>query len=278
MNTVEVEKVDKIALLAYWIKERELIRLKKEAGLPRPWTEDQILDNYRFTNVHREDDAVTKWIAAHWRNPFVHHSNLMAAMVLARMINLPETLEHVGFPEVWETNTIRHRIKERRDKGFKWLNSAYLITTCGVKMDKIDYIVDVADTVHHHQQKWEPGEHSLKNYHTYLTQFKGLGSFLSAQVVADLKNTPGHPLKNAPDWWSWAAVGPGSLRGLQAVLGRPDVPQRQFLALAKQAYKDVSTHFGGYLGICMQDFQNCLCEFSKYWRAYDGTGSPKQRY
>ena len=43
----------------YFIKEREQIRLARQVGLPAPWTDDEILTNYRFCNIRRMDDIVS---------------------------------------------------------------------------------------------------------------------------------------------------------------------------------------------------------------------------
>lgn len=43
----------------WFIQERENIRLKKEAGHPRPWTNDLILDKTRFCNIDRIHDKGT---------------------------------------------------------------------------------------------------------------------------------------------------------------------------------------------------------------------------
>lgn len=266
---------DRIKLMAHWITEREALRGRRELGLPAPWTKDPILAGYRFCNVHREDDKVTKWIAANWRIPFADSKNLTAAMALARLLNNPECLEEVGFPDPWVRKAINLRIKARRSRGEKILNPAYVVTTCGVAMDKVDYIVDLATHVQVSGLSPTMGD-TLEYFHSKLMQFKGLGTFLAAQVVADLKNTPRNPLKNARDWATWAAVGPGSLKGLRAVTGVPDLPERQFLPVAQKVYAQVLELTGVHLH--MQDFQNCLCEFSKYWRAHTGEGRPKQRY
>lgn len=43
----------------WFCEERERIRLAKEAGLPRPWTNDKILDKHKFTNIDRLHDRGT---------------------------------------------------------------------------------------------------------------------------------------------------------------------------------------------------------------------------
>lgn len=267
---------ERIKLLVHWITEREAIRLKKEAGLPQPWTKDVILQAYRFCNVRREDDEITRWIAQNWRTPFATSKSLTAAMVLARLLNNPDTLAKVGFPDPWDREKIQQGISHQRNSGKTWLNPAYVVTTCGVVMDKQDYIVNLATAVQEGGLRPVMGD-TLEYFHSKLMEFKGLGNFLAGQVVADLKNTPSNPLRSALDGQTWCAVGPGSLRGLRAVTGVPDLPDGMFLPAAQKVYAQV-WELVDLPPIHMQDFQNCLCEFSKYWRAYTGQGRPKQRY
>ena len=56
----KVKSMTPLNRLVYFITEREAIRLKKEAGEPKPWTSDPILQQYRFCNVRRMDDKVSK--------------------------------------------------------------------------------------------------------------------------------------------------------------------------------------------------------------------------
>src|SRR5690242_934398 len=51
---------DQVRRFVEYMVERENIRLKKEAGEPRPWTTDKILSTYKFTNVRRINDWTTK--------------------------------------------------------------------------------------------------------------------------------------------------------------------------------------------------------------------------
>ena len=43
----------------WWINERHRIYLNKEADKEWPWTKDEIMQTYKFTNVFRELDAET---------------------------------------------------------------------------------------------------------------------------------------------------------------------------------------------------------------------------
>jgi hypothetical protein len=43
----------------WFCKERESIRLLKDAGMPRPWTDDPILNRHKFTNIDRRYDRGT---------------------------------------------------------------------------------------------------------------------------------------------------------------------------------------------------------------------------
>lgn len=270
MNTAEER-------LAYWINHRWNILVKRERGDPKPWTTDRILQDFRFCNVHRENDRVTRWIRDAWRDKNARHPNLIPALVLARMFNLPDALDELGFPYTWDIDYMTERMKNRRAAGHKLFNGAYLITTCGVKMDKVDYVFRVADDTHTlcHGVALNP---TLEGVHRWLTQVKGLGSFLAAQVIADLKNTPEHPLQNAPDHSSWCAPGPGSMRGLARLEGGRKPSKKAFLGVAQAARARVLPLLDPMPDIDMQDFQNCLCEFDKWERTYFGESKPKQRY
>ena len=265
--------------MAHWINNRWIIYVKRDRGDPPPWTSDHILQNFRFCNVHRENDRVTCWIRDNWRDRNSGEHNLVPAMVLARMFNLPSTLDHLGFPFEWDLGRMIDRVKEVRADGQKIFNGAYLITTCGVKMDKVEYVFRVADDARKLGFEWlRRRSDSLENMHRQLTTVKGLGDFLAGQVIADLKNTPGHPLQRATDHSTWATPGPGSLRGLARLEGSHRPSRAQFLGRMQAARPLVDHLLIKMPKIDAQDFQNCLCEFDKWDRTYLGTSRPKQRY
>lgn len=252
--------------LVYWITERENIRIRRENGVSAPWTLDPAMANVRYCNVRREDDKVTKWI----RNSSVYSGADISTwrVVLARMVNRIRTLELIAaYVDRGSLDEVKTALKIFRDTGPIWGN-AYTISTCGKSMDKVDYVIDhVVQAV---AEAGEPDFDSLATCYENLTNIDGLGSFLAAQVVADLKNTPGHPLQQAQDWRNWCAPGPGSLKGLAAFWGRTSTPGT-FASDIKDCYNLVVPLLPAELqAIHMQDFQNCMCEFSKFIRVREG--------
>jgi hypothetical protein len=234
----------------------------------------------RYCNIRREDDKVTKWIKDNWRDQNVDHPNLTAAMVLARMVNWPDTLEEIGFPDEWDRDHITKVIRTRAVLSLKTWSSAYMITTCGKRMAKEDYVLDVCDTALRFIRPFEDGT-SLESAHTTLSSVSGLGSFLAGQVVADLKNIPGHPLASAPDWWTWCSPGPGSRKGLNEFFNDPPekaISDYAFDEKVKICYDATAPEVEPFVErLHMQDFQNCLCEFSKFMRVKRG-GRARNRY
>ena len=265
--------------LLYWVRERESLRLKKESGASRPWTDDDILSTYRFCNVRRADDRVSRWLLDHWYTPHHGHPNALLACALARWVNLPDSLGAVGFPERWDPARVAGTLKRVHSESGQVFNSAYVIAAGGKGSDKIDTVVDeyLAPLV---KNPPRIDTSSMERTWEALREYRGYGSFMAGQVVADLRwATPGA----WQDKDSWAPVGPGSARGMNRLHGRDvgaRLSQERFLeelrGLMDLCRKELPSEITGRLEAA--DYQSVCCEWDKHERALWGGGRPKARY
>ena len=285
--------------MVYWITERYAMKMRKETPgfvlLKHGYSHDPNMGTVRYCNVHREDDKVTKWIRTFWNRG----SDPAWKFVLGRMINLPETLEHIRRRAIEHQFSVdplseaKQEMKSLRDEGNKVWTSAYTISTCGRQMDKIDYVFDhVVAGVKRKEESgsrpWVDCSKTCEDSWRTLQEVDGLGSFLAAQVVADMKNTKGHPLEKADDWWTFSAPGPGSLRGLDWYFNSDHMMTGARTGIITSRWYEVSlTHCRDEVDhllpdyvprISNQDFQNCLCEFSKYCKVKYLNGHVRNRY
>ncbi len=279
-----------------FVRERESIRIKK-GDSPRgdlgPWTEDRILQSYRFTNVNRENDRVSKHYQKLIRDPLVNDPLVLPATVLYRWFNRPETCEyffntritnHTPFEEYIEHDSIHFLEQIIEDIPTPHVTGAFII------QGKQGYTKGLGVLQYFHSwcrkpwreayESWSEGPPTLEAMFKWLMG-EGLGSFMTAQLVADLKYLPF--MLDTEDWWTWAAPGPGSMRGLNAVLDRPMMQgwnAKEWLVelhiLQEITNPILKDH--GIAPLHAQDLQNTLCEFSKYEKTRLGLGRPRQVY
>lgn len=284
MLTKDVKQLDVQERFLYWISERESIRKNKECNKPRPWTDDKILQSYRFCNVRRMDDKVSRWLLENWYKPYYNHPMMLTAVACARFFNLPESLEQITdivFSKKWKPDKIVARLREYRDKGNKVFNGAYMVRG-NDGIDKIDCVVNhyVSNLFEYETYPIDLPTDSMKESHSLIYAKYGFGSFMAGQIVADLRWAVDGAWK---DRNQWAPIGPGSLRGMNVYQGRDynkPLHQDQFseelrevISLCKSKLpKTITTRLEAI------DYQNCFCEFWKYSRTLLDVSRPKQKY
>ena len=273
--------------LFVFIKERHDIYLRRKSGKSRPWTKDPILQRYRFCNMYRELDKVTIWIRQNWRDPHASDLHLWFAMVVARMVNWPATLDAIGYPVPYNPERFITIMELRRNARQQVFTGAYMVRCDCQKAGKTKahYLDEkVFRPLWHYRALVMPGKGDrLADFYNRLMEYYGMGSFMAGQVIADVKNTPGQLLAKAPDWWKWAASGPGSRRGLNRVMDR-SVKASWTEAGWLECLQELQLELHPLLKqanmprMCAQDTQNCLCEFDKYERVRLGQGKPRALY
>lgn len=274
-----------------WINERHAIYLRRQTGADKPWTSDAIFQQYRFCNVFRELDTVTRWIDEHIRRPYAEEPTLPFMLCLARIINWPDTLEHLMHAGLWPVHgwdpaAVLQVLEYRAHHGAKVYTGAYMLRS-DVGSKHRYYVDTVLTPVWNRMEEWRTlmnDTQSLEKATDWLASFYGWGPFLAYEVVTDLRHTQW--LRNASDLMTWANAGPGALRGLNRLLNRPLTEVRsqqdacflmqQLLSIANGPRSPLAKFVP--LPLEMRDIEHSLCEMDKYLRVANGEGRPRAKF
>lgn len=268
--------------LLHWIREREAIRQRKEAGLPWPWTSDPLLRQYRWCNVRRADDLVSRELLQHWYDRTAAPGTQLAAAALARLVNWPAALLDASRGAPFAMTLLpdmRPRLATRFERGEKVFTGAYIVP--GVPgRSKVDSVCSLVGVIAR-RAAGVLGP-TMRDTWAALLEFDGLGGFLAGQIVADLALLPAGA--HWPDVNTWAPVGPGSARGWNRITGRPTrsaVSPASFdlaLPLVIAAVRDHEPYISADRQLIAMDLQSCLCEVDKFLRLRAGEGTVRALY
>jgi len=292
METEEEVKFipEQLDIYFYWLHERERIRmLKEDAQEEPPWTDDEILQKYKFCQVFREDDRTTRWFRTHIRDPLMDSHDVFMATVIFRWFNYIETgrtlLKH-NLLRNWD----RKKAIEEITKQNKWVTGAFIVKT----PNRMDKVTGVAECVSHMwrdkqylidalEMKREEGKASLEYTWELLRDYPYMGPFMSYEVVTDLRHT--YLLEDAKDILTWANAGPGAMRGLNRLTGRElgfcrrtHPWNEEMQELWKIAQEKLNPNLINLDNFEMREVEGGLCEFDKYSRILNKQGTTRSIY
>jgi len=270
----------------WWIEERHKIYLRRLAGEPKPWTQDTIMQDYKFCNVFRELDTTTIWIKENIRDRWADHPYLWFALCLARRINLIDTMVDLDDLLVnWDAEKAHSILNNRKDSDKRIYNGAYMITTGGRKVPKNeDTCWNILEPL---WAKREEITNTLKYINSIESAFYifanghvGYSNFLAYEIVTDMRHTK--YLREATDIYTWANAGPGAVRGLNRLHNRPlnsKIKSCQTNAEMQQLLIDSDLYLdNGFPVLEMRDIEHSLCEFDKYQRVGTDKSFLRQKY
>src|SRR5882672_5343929 len=112
--------------------------LKKNLGLAKPWSENEVFQRTYFCNVRREDDRVTRFIRKFYSkevfDPWFEYN-----IIWSRFINWPNTLLECGYLRDHNPSALDYELTRLAKVGKVW-GGAYVITTHGIPMGKAAYL------------------------------------------------------------------------------------------------------------------------------------------
>lgn len=271
----------------FWLaREREGIRAAREQGKPKPWTNDPVLQRYRFCNVFREDDKTTRWFNEHVRFPMRNDDGVALATVIFRFFNRIETGEVLlrnNLFKNWDSMWAKEALHDAKPL----VTGAYMIKS-PPGMNKLSGLCECIDNV-----KFDEGfvgslgwANTLESMWSQFMLYPYLGNFMAYEVVTDLRHTKFG--WGATDIDTWASPGPGAARGLGRVLtGNVDQfrytrrSDRDAMLEGMQYLLGRSrdrAHWPSNRQWEMREVEHWLCEYDKWCRTTNNEGTPKELF
>lgn len=296
-----------VIVFVYWMIERERIRYRKETlGKPAPWTNDRILQEYRFCNVFRIRDKVTRQYLE--RLPAMEGNPLRVfwSTCVFRYFNLANTYDAIqpifpwkgsetrivdGTPWIEPRKNAKKVLSAMHRRGEQMFTGAYIVTNAGRSEPKWKVSIDVLDRL------WPNvpmllntimARNTLQHAVEMLATQYNIGRFTAYEIATDLSYTT--LLNEAHDLYTWANAGPGAVRGLNRIHGRPlggslyvsnaeDEMRALYEMMCEVVQYAVNDEVeGDWPILTMREIEHSLCEFDKYMRVLQGEGRPRARY
>jgi hypothetical protein len=245
-----------------------------------PWTNDPILQHYRFTNVYRCTDRVSQYLIRDVQYGIDRSQDpreVFFRTLLFKVFNKIETweaLEAAHGPLTWRTvdiESLDRTLTRLYRAGRSIYSAAYIMPPppFGNERKHSNHLALIARMMADKLPEQLYQAPSLEAVYKRILAYPGVGRFLAFQYSIDLNYSTMLDFEES----SFVVAGPGALDGISKCFDATDdltpealihwVAERQDLEFAKRGLE-----FSGLFGRPLQpvDCQNVFCEISKYTR------------
>lgn len=265
----------------YFACERQNIFWKKLSGKEAPWTDDPILQSFKFCNSYRVNDRVSQYLLKNviYNGKQYNNEDMIFRILLFKIFNKEETWELLlkNFGDITLSNfnfkDYSKVLENALLSGIKIYNDAYI--SCANKafgynrkhdnhlalLDKI-FNIDKAHLKIINAKTMKEGFDILKNYPL-------IGNFMAYQLVTDINYSA------VVNWKEdeFTVAGPGSLRGInkcfidKGKMSNEDII-RYMYEHQDEEFERLNLDFKkiGNRPLQLIDCQNIFCELDKYCR------------
>ena len=266
---------------SYWrfAAARQAIYLARLAGSSLPWTDDDILLSYRFTNVFRAADRVSQYLirtVIQGEGAPVEPADAVFRVLLFKIFNRERTWEHLESRVgqiAWSTYDFR-RYRAALDEAAAMgpiYSPAYVMPPPQLGEDRkhANHLRLLEMMMREDLEGRLLSVRSLRDVYETLIGFPAIGPFLAFQYSIDL---------NYSDLWSfdendYVMAGPGARDGLRKCFGPETVGIesdliRYVVDTQEEHFERLGLSFPGLFGrrLHLVDAQNLFCEVDKYAR------------
>jgi len=239
-------------------------------NMPRPWTEDPILNEYKFCNVYRELDRGTLYFVEQIKTEEMEDdaSPLLKAIIY-RAVNNRDFFEFAkGIPEMYPEYIVEQAKKYMQQKG-TFVGNAYMAFACTKKGEtKAHSLEQLMNWLCDNFGDWNADvfekAKSLPEVSEALCRIPFIGEFIAYEIICDLFLIDYIPQFNINDW---ANVGPGAKPSLDKLCPDHD---KDYLEACKIVMAAHNSSDWRHKPLNLRNIEHSLCEWRKYWRIADG--------
>lgn len=267
---------------AYWrfAYKRQEVFFNRLYGKEPPWTDDEIIKKYKFTNAYRVTDRVSQYLVKNviYADKSLSAEDTVFRILLFKFFNKIETWEEierkVGCISYKNFDKESYsKILDEMLKNNKTIYSAAYIMPSGVtafgnrvkhrnNLELLDFIMQdkIGEKISHVS--------SLKELFELMLSYPTIGQFLAFQYAIDINYSELTDF----DEMSFVVPGPGAKRGIEKCFGDLNHSYEYYINyVAEQQdneFKKYNLEFKTLFGRPLQliDCQNLFCETDKYSR------------
>lgn len=276
-----IKRNDVYNLYWYFAYERQNIFYKKLNGEQSPWTDDKILQEYKFCNSYRVNDRVSQYLLKNviYNGKKYTKEDMLFRIILFKLFNLESTWELLNKEcgeillknfnqELYSkvlTNVINNGIKIYNDAYISCANKAFGYNH---KHDNHLALLNKMFIEDHMQDKILKCK-SMKEAFNIIKSYPLIGNFMAYQLVTDI---------NYSDIVNWqedefTVAGPGSIRGIKKCfinkgnMSDEDIIKYMYIHQEEEFKRlNLDFHRIGKRPLQLIDCQNIFCELDKYCR------------
>ena len=278
--------------------ERQNIWYKRVVeGLSKPWTDDEIMRTYHFTNVDRKLDRMTLFyidnVLTKLEDNYESKKFLILNTFIFRLFLRVETWESMGYiyPETWEEDWERAKegVRKRRADGETIFTDAYFVNDLkSANPDKanssnkvenaiclIQYIIDnleeIADFVF-------DTDNNMESVVNYLTRIPAIGLFNAYENCLDFAMVKQMTEIDFVYWTAdyWINVGPGCKKGIDYIFeNKGNMTYENIVFFVMSVYKSEFKRLGleykyqdGTKELDGRCIEGWFCESQKWFNYY----------
>lgn len=268
---------------AYWkfAAERQEIFYKRLQGMKFPWTDDGIIQKYKFTNAYRASDRVSQYLIKNiiYSEQDYTPEDMCFRILFFKLFNKIETWEYMqkALGEIsystYSFDRYNQLLTKKIDNDERIYSAAYIMPSgkncfgCDKKhqnnLKLLEYMMESG------LSKKIARAENLQELYEVLLSYPTIGSFLAFQFAVDINYSELCDFSEM----SFVVAGPGAKNGIRKCFGDiQGYKEEDIIRFAaerqEEEFEKRNLHFKSLFGRRLQliDCQNLFCETDKYAR------------